>query len=200
MRLADQYDVICAGSGLSSYLCAALLAKAGKRVLVIDDEDQALARVLEKNPLFDPDFALFGGLDETAALGKSLGELGLLLDKEGKPAFHFYPEVTQVLTADHRIVFHKDGTETCREVRRELKGSSDAVCDFFSTIYESGKTVSSFVENVLNPGQTGAAEASAWKKFWGPYFKVINQPAPVALRDVLTGKTRRFANIYRRQC
>lgn len=189
MRLADQYDVICAGSGLSSYLCAALLAKAGKRVLVIDDEDRALARVLEDNRLFDPDFALFGGLEETAALGKSLRELGLYAGEDGAPAFRPYDEVTQVLTANHRIVFHRDGAETCREVRRELKGSSDAVCDFFSSLYDAGTSIGSFVENVLNPGQSGAAETAAWKKFWGPYLKVINQPAPVALRDVLSGSS-----------
>lgn len=185
MRLADHYDVICAGSGLSSYLCAALLAKAGKRVLVIDDEDHALARVSSDDCVFDPDFALFGGLEGSAALGKSLKELGLL-DGESS-SFKPFNEITQVLTSEHRIVFWKNSGETCKEIRRELKGSSDSVCEFFSKLYDAGETVGSFVENAVNPGQTVAGDVSAWKKFWGKYYSSINRQHPVALREVLAG-------------
>lgn len=187
MRLADHYDVICAGSGLSSYLCAALLAKAGKRVLVIDDEDHALARVSSGDCVFDPDFALFGGLEESAALGRSLKELGLM--EEQPSSFRPFNEITQVLTSDHRIVFWKDSGETCREVRRELKGSSDSVCEFFAMLYEAGGKISSFVENAVNPGQAAAGDVNSWKKFWGKYYSAIHRQHPLALREALAGQS-----------
>src|SRR4051812_34575070 len=135
MKLADRYDVICAGGGLSSFLCAALLAKSGKKVLVVDDEDQALPRVCSRaaigngspQTVFDPDFAVFSGLHESAALGRSLKELGVDLSQT---SFRPLDAITQVLAPEYRIIFWRDGAEACREVRRHLDTAGDAVCDF----------------------------------------------------------------------
>lgn len=183
MRLSDHYDVICAGSGLSSYLCAALLAKSGKRVLVIDDEDQAMPRVCDGEFVFDPDYVNFSGLDESGALGRSLRELGLI--GENGSAFKPIDEITQVLTSNYRIVFWKNATEACNEVRRELKSSSDHVCEFLKMVYEAGDKVSSFVENAYNPGQSSATEIAAWKRYWGRFYEPISRHKPVSMRKVL---------------
>src|SRR6516162_7783407 len=100
MRLKERYDVICAGSGLSSYLCAALLAKGGKRVLVVDDEDPERYRRSNSTAEFDPDYCLFSGLGEGGALGLSLRELGISVESE----FVAVNSATQVLTDEYRIV------------------------------------------------------------------------------------------------
>ncbi len=175
MRLADHYDVICAGGGLSSYLCAALLAKRGKRVLVIDDEDQALSRRYDSGFVFDPDFATFTGLQDSAALGLSLKDLGI------DAPFQLADAIIQVMTPEYRIVFSKDQVAVQTEVRRELANAGAGVGDFFGLLGRAGQEVPSFVEGALAPGQGRTADTSAWKKFWGRYYPLIQSEKPVAL-------------------
>src|SRR4051794_17166494 len=99
MNLSDHYDVICAGGGVSSYLCSALLSKAGKKVLLIDDEDLAMPRVCDGGHIFDPDHILLSGCEPTSALGQSLSALGILPNSQYRPL----ASVTQVLTPRYRI-------------------------------------------------------------------------------------------------
>lgn len=188
MRLAEHYDVICAGGGLSSYLCAALLARAGKRVLVVDEGAEAMARLRGRSDdfprlLFDPDFAVFTGIDETTAFGKTVKELGLG-DK-----FHRPDSIMQVLTADYRIRFAKDAQATKREVLREMPASGRAVCGFFELLQRAGVEVPGFVNFALTPAQGSFGDSGEWKKFWGKYYSSIQSKRPVALEDVLEPET-----------
>ncbi|MBI3542918.1 MAG: hypothetical protein HY075_06565 [Deltaproteobacteria bacterium] len=180
MRLAERYDVICAGGGLSSYLCSALLAKAGKRVLVIDEEDQATARTYGDGYIFDPDFAGFTGLNDTAALGRSLRELGV-----GTDDFRAADSVIQVLTSNYRLVFSKEAEAFEREVRREVARGHEDVFAFFDLLRRAAGSIPSFVEGALTRGQGTTADASSWRRFWGSYYSKIQSDRPVALSKVL---------------
>ncbi|MEW6058441.1 MAG: hypothetical protein AB1540_17710, partial [Bdellovibrionota bacterium] len=178
MRLSDHYDVICAGGGLSSYLCAALLAKSGKKLLIVDDKEHARERICSDGSIFDPDFFPVSGLGASAALGRSLRELGLF--DEGQD-FESSDAVTQVLTPDYRVVFWHDTEATSREIARELPRAGLPSLDFFSRIYKAPTSRPSFVENAITPGQTSSREVSRWKGFWGQYYKAIGHRKPVAL-------------------
>jgi phytoene dehydrogenase-like protein len=181
--LRDHYDVICAGGGLSSYLCAALLARTGKRVLVIDEDPATLAHATgESGAIFDPDFAVFNGLGPNAALGKSLRELGLSADGND---FVSADAVTQVLSPEYRIIFWNNLEQAQKEMRRELNGTAEAVSSFFSLLYQASEQIPSFVENVLTSGQSTSSDLSRWRRYWGRYYSSIMRHRPIALRETL---------------
>ncbi|MBI3556360.1 MAG: FAD-dependent oxidoreductase [Deltaproteobacteria bacterium] len=181
MRLADHYDVICAGGGLSSYLCAALLAAKGKRVLVIDDEDQALPRRYDAGFVFDPDFATFTGLRASAALGHSLKDLGI------DDGFQLADAIIQVMTPEYRIVFSRDQAAVQTEVRRGLTRAGKEVGEFFGLLGRAGKEVPTFVDGALTPGRGEGTDTTSWKRFWGKYYPLIQSEKPVALARAIPG-------------
>lgn len=182
MRLADHYDAICAGSGLSSYLCAALLARAGKTVLVVDDEDQALPRVHRARSIYDPDLGVVGGLHGTGALMRSLAELEIHQDES---LFRSQDALVQVLTPEYRVMFPADPEMAQHEIARELREARPSASRFFETLYRAGTGVPSFIEDACSPSQGSGAENRSWKKFWGPHFRVFSRRHPIALRRVI---------------
>src|SRR5579862_5374654 len=116
MRIKERYDVICAGGSLSSYLCGALLARAGRKVLVVEDPDRAMARTYGSGFVFDPDFTGFVGLAETGSFGRSIRELGI----EDEMFVGSSAEL-QVITPGYRIDFSPDNELLRRSLRREIR-------------------------------------------------------------------------------
>jgi hypothetical protein len=183
MRLKERYDVICAGSGLSSYLCAALLAKGGKRVLVVDDEDPERYRRSNPNAEFDPDYCLFSGLGEGGALGLSLGELGISVEKE----FVAVSSATQVLTGEYRIVLWRDFEATRDEIARELPAEAAELHDFFKLLYGAPRSIPAFIEAAASTGQGTTPESARWKRYWGKYYRPIAQARATPLASTFPG-------------
>lgn len=178
MKLANQYDVICAGGGFSSYLCAALLAKTGKKVLLIDEE------IKRKTPggaalYFDPDFLTLAGDGETTALGKSLSELGITTNLQSSE------NIIQVLTSKYRVKFGSDKKKTADDLKRELIDSGAGVADFFELLAKASSEIPNFVFTAMSPGQVLSADTQAWKKYWGSFFARIKSDKPIALQDGL---------------
>jgi len=71
----DRYDAVVVGSGLGGLSCAALLARAGKRVLVCERHDRpgGYAHAFRRNGyLFDSAVHLVGGCEETSFTGGGL--------------------------------------------------------------------------------------------------------------------------------
>ncbi len=87
-----RYDVVIIGSGFGGLVCAHLLAKAGKRVLVLERQLQAggcIQSYQRKGQAFDTGLHYVGGLGEGQALNRIFSHLGLMrlpwhrLDPEG---------------------------------------------------------------------------------------------------------------------
>ena len=87
-----RYDVVIIGSGFGGLVCAHLLAKAGKRVLVLERQLQAggcIQSYQRKGQAFDTGLHYVGGLGEGQKLNRIFSHLGLMrlpwhrLDPEG---------------------------------------------------------------------------------------------------------------------
>ena len=87
-----RYDVVIIGSGFGGLFCAHLLAKAGKRVLVLERQLQAggcIQSYQRKGQAFDTGLHYVGGLGEGQKLNRIFSHLGLMrlpwhrLDPEG---------------------------------------------------------------------------------------------------------------------
>ncbi len=87
-----RYDVVIIGSGFGGLVCAHLLAKAGKRVLVLERQLQAggcIQSYQRKGEAFDTGLHYVGGLGEGQKLNRIFSHLGLMrlpwhrLDPEG---------------------------------------------------------------------------------------------------------------------
>jgi all-trans-retinol 13,14-reductase len=87
-----RYDVVIIGSGFGGLVCAHLLAKAGKRVLVLERQLQAggcIQSYQRRGQAFDTGLHYVGGLGEGQKLNRIFSHLGLMrlpwhrLDPEG---------------------------------------------------------------------------------------------------------------------
>ena len=87
-----RYDVVIIGSGFGGLVCAHLLAKAGKRVLVLERQLQpggCIQSYQRKGQAFDTGLHYVGGLGEGQKLNRIFSHLGLMrlpwhrLDPEG---------------------------------------------------------------------------------------------------------------------
>lgn len=172
MRIAGRYDVICAGSGLSSYLSGALLAKSGLKVLLIDSESQ---------PLIDPHSQVLFGLQNVEMFRKNLEDLGL--GDEWKKC-KLFQSVSQVLLPEKRVFIGLDPSVTKKEFEREISSHSSEAWRFFERFYEASKRLPHLIENVLRFNQGDASEQRQWKDFWGPLFPALRADVKKRFRDL----------------
>lgn len=177
MRLSDRYDVVCSGGSLSSYLSAALIARYGRRVLVVDDEPSHAPRVYRGSFLFDPDFPLFPGLLHPGGLGGLLSTLGIESELS-----KFVPVgvVSQVVGPAHRTVFGGGEAQLWEDLEQDFRGGEE-LSRFFRTLYRAPEEIPAFVAEVPTMGQSSSGELRRWRKFWGPQFEAIRAAHAVRL-------------------
>lgn len=135
--MAEAYEFVIVGSGMNSLVCAAMLAKAGKRVMVLERNDRlgGCIRSEELFPGFTHDvlsssYPLFVASPGYEALGDDLHNAGLEFANTDYP--------TGVLTEDGRsLVMSTDDTETGRRFDAVKSGEGaafgQAIGDFFGT-------------------------------------------------------------------
>ena len=76
-----RYEVVIIGSGFGGLVCAHLLAKAGKRVLVLERQLQpggCIQSYQRKGQAFDTGLHYVGGLGEGQTLNRIFSHLGLM--------------------------------------------------------------------------------------------------------------------------
>ena len=130
-----RYDVVIIGSGFGGLVCAHLLAKAGKRVLVLERQQQpggCIQSYQRKGKAFDTGLHYVGGLGEGQTLNRIFSHLGLMqlpwhrLDPEG---------FDQVTIGDETFAF-AEGYDRFVEAEAVTFGSNDAYRLFGVSAYE----------------------------------------------------------------
>ena len=125
MKGGKPYDVIILGAGLSGLLAAALLAKRGRHVLVLEEEaipGGLSHRAVREGFSYMRGPALFLGFERDGLYDRLFMELGLslsMLKKEGT-LFRRSAPPFQVVLPHHRLNFYQDPGELFNELSREF--------------------------------------------------------------------------------
>jgi phytoene dehydrogenase-like protein len=147
--LADSYDVILIGESLPGLVAAALLARKGHRVLVVEPVDPAgpVSPIFKSDGfIFPKGPLLFLGLHREGLYEKVFTELGLslsLLKKEGSVFARPVPPF-QLLLPTHRLNFFSKWEEFLEELRREFPQEVQAAREFSKKIQETGRILDLF--------------------------------------------------------
>lgn len=135
MAMADTHEFVIVGSGMNSLVCAAMLARAGKQVVVLERNDRigGCIRTEELFPGYTHDilsssYPLFVAGPAYEALGPDLHAAGLEFANTDLP--------TAVLTDDGRsLIMSTDGAETGRRFDAVHQGDGakfgSTIGDFF---------------------------------------------------------------------
>ncbi|TWW69298.1 putative all-trans-retinol 13,14-reductase [Takifugu flavidus] len=146
-RVPEALDAIIIGSGVGGLTAAALLAKAGKRVLILEQHDQAggCTHTFENKGFeFDVGIHYLGQLHENSLLKVALDQI-----TEGQLQFTQLEEHFDTLLLgppDQRREYHIHAgkTEMAASLKKQFPGEEDAIDEFMKLMKES-----SFLINAL---------------------------------------------------
>jgi len=135
--MAERYEFVIVGSGMNSLVCAALLSKAGKRVVVLERNDRigGCIRTEELFPGYTHDilsssYPLFTSGPGYAALGSDLHAAGLEFANTDTP--------TALLTNDGQsLIMSTDGEETRRRFDAVHAGDGAAFGAAIGSFFEA---------------------------------------------------------------
>ncbi len=139
------YDVIIIGAGISGLVCGCYLAKAGMKVLVVEQHDKPGGYCTSFKRLgftFDAAAHSFGSYREGGnfrAIIRDLGIDNLLKIKRFNPS-------DVVLAPDFKITFWNDTKDTIHELAKIFPGEEDNIKNYYA-YYEKLATASQF-ENI----------------------------------------------------
>lgn len=147
--LADTYDVILIGRSLTGFITAALLARRGCHVAVLEStsSEDSISPFFESTGFrFPKGPLLFLGLDREGLYEKIFSELGLslsLLKKEGALLGRPVPPF-QLLLPSHRLNFYSKWEEYSDELKREFPEELQSIRSFDETVQKTGRILDAF--------------------------------------------------------
>lgn len=141
MRTERKYDAIVVGAGIGGLSAASILAKRGKKVLVIDEapiSGGASTQFRKDAFTFTRGPLLFGGFGRNGVFHQLFFELGIplgLIKGEGKIIRRLDPQL-QIILPEHRIDIPIDEKELFEEFQREFPGQLQVITGFYKKIEE----------------------------------------------------------------
>jgi hypothetical protein len=197
--VVNVYDLVVLGDHLGGLAAAALSAKRGKRVLVLEDASSPV----EGRPLEYLN-AVTGGPEREARLGRFFHELGLSpFGPLGDDRIHFKPlhPPLQVILPAHRVNIYQDSVARDWEIEREfgdVKGPLAAIQEKEAALREKlfrfrarssggtgalpSRTVRDFSRYFRFKNLSREAEAESFARF------LLSGSLPPALADVMAGE------------
>ena len=139
IRAITMYDVIIIGAGISGLVCGCYLAKAGLKVLIIEQHDKPggyFTSFKRRGFLFDAAAHSFGNYRESGHVRKILTDLGI--DKETE--IKRYDPSDIVITPDFSITFRNNIQDTIEGLSAVFPAERDNVIHFFNFLTSSGQS------------------------------------------------------------
>lgn len=130
-QIKINYDAIIVGAGMAGLVCGCYLAKAGMRILIIEQQDKPggyFTSFKRKGFLFDAAAHSFGNYREGGLVRKILTELGvnsILKIKRSDPS-------DIIITPDFKITFWNDIKATLADLSRIFPEEKTNLINFFS--------------------------------------------------------------------
>ncbi|MFQ5455037.1 MAG: hypothetical protein ACE5EA_02395 [Nitrospirota bacterium] len=144
----ERYDIITVGRELPGLITSALLAKRGKKVLLIDNDKRRDKYLFKKgNYTFVKEPSLFFGFEKGGVFDQLFSELGItlfLLRREGYNIGYPSP-LFQVVLSDNRIDIFSSREEFLHELKREFLDEIDNISSFLNEIYQIDDNIYPFV-------------------------------------------------------
>lgn len=127
----ETYDVIIIGAGISGLVCGAYLAKAGMKVLIVEQHDKPggyCTSFKRKGFTFDAAAHSFGGYRKNGNLRKILDDLAIDAQIER------YDPSDIIVTPDTTVSFFSDTAKTIQQLQESFPESSAKILSFFNFI------------------------------------------------------------------
>lgn len=165
------YDVAVVGAGLAGLATAALLAKKGKAVVVLEPSDEvggSLAVAQKQGFLCSTGPSLSFGFERDGVLSRLYAELGITQSASLRSPSY------QVVLPDRRINIFSETVETLDELRREFPREIDAISGFFRDIE---KTAAQALKSTFSAYRTRRRKAGnfvARYGFSGQFLSFLN--------------------------
>ena len=127
------YDAVIVGAGISGLVCGCYLAKAGMKVLIVEQHHKPggyCTSFKRKEFIFDAAAHSFGGY-KYGHVGKVFKELEI----EKKLKFHRYDPSDIIITTDYKIAFWSDLDKTIKEFQSRFPDEALRIGEFFSFLF-----------------------------------------------------------------
>jgi phytoene dehydrogenase-like protein len=131
-----EYDVIIIGAGIGGLVCGCYLAKAGKKVLIIEKNHQVggyCCSFYRNGVLFDACVESLSACSDNNSLGMILNELGLI--EKVKILRSFPPRV--IFTEESQFIFGKNTDEIINNLKKSFYNEKVNIDRFFQFINSS---------------------------------------------------------------
>jgi phytoene dehydrogenase-like protein len=136
---SDNYDVIIIGAGIGGLVCGCYLARAGMKVLIVEQHYKpgGYCSSFKRNGFtFDAAAHSFGGYREQGIVRKVLTDLGI--DKKLKIVRYNPSDI--IKTPDGQVSFYSELSETVSDFGKSFPDERTNIRNFFSFLCESNRT------------------------------------------------------------
>jgi len=130
------YDAVLVGASLGTLVLAALLARRGQRVLLLESSSRprgACSTFSKDRYTFESFPVLFWGLERDGALHRLLEDLGIDRNLEEEMFLPLDPSY-QVLVPNHRLSFYRDQGLFFQELGREFPAELPALANLYDEL------------------------------------------------------------------
>jgi phytoene dehydrogenase-like protein len=158
MRAENSYDVIIIGAGISGLVCGCYLAKAGMKVLIVEQHDKPggyCTSFRRKEFLFDAAPHSFGSYRKDGNFREIIAELGI--DKIVK-IIRFDPSDI-IISPDFKISFYNDIAKTISHLTKIFPEEKNNIVQYFN-----------FISN-MNPFESAELRNKTYADLLGTFFK-----------------------------
>jgi phytoene dehydrogenase-like protein len=140
------YDAVIIGAGMSGLVCGCYLAKAGMKVLIVEQHNTPGGYCTSfKRGVFSFDAAAhsFGGYRKDGIVRKVFCDLGI--DK--KVAITRYDPSDIIITPDYKISFYADLDKTINNLQSSFPDEKASISNFFDFIIKPGQNFFTLTRN-----------------------------------------------------